>query len=286
MPSRPPVVPIWTVGNAGARTQPTDGEQFTGFVPNFRPPSKWHNWLFGEMSDWIAWLDYVTTTPSAFPVSNVGHNILTGTTLQAQLDECDAFLSSLGLQPLTISATGNPLVYHVSPVPLNQAQPLIFLDGLDEEPTSDFSWSVVGGVGIVTFVVAPSAGQTPVAIALTANNPGSGGANVSGGYVTYGDAASPQTVVAAAGITEPGDQRAMIFTVSAGGITPITSTPQITPGTKVGQELVLVGTSDTNAISLVSGNGLFLRGPITLTAGVLAAFYWNGTVWAEDYRNN
>lgn len=59
-PTRPGVLPIWTQGNSGVRVQPTDGEQFTGFVPNFRPPSTWHNWLFGVFSDWIEWLDFIS----------------------------------------------------------------------------------------------------------------------------------------------------------------------------------------------------------------------------------
>jgi len=55
-------MPIWTVGNTPARTQPTDGEQFSGFSPNQRPSAYWHNWLWGVMSDWLAWFDYVIQT--------------------------------------------------------------------------------------------------------------------------------------------------------------------------------------------------------------------------------
>jgi hypothetical protein len=76
-PTRPVAYPIWTQGNTPARQQPTNGEQFSGFPPNFRPPSGWHNWLFGIMSDWIAWLDYITQTsliPNTYFDASVGTN--------------------------------------------------------------------------------------------------------------------------------------------------------------------------------------------------------------------
>lgn len=60
-PTQPSVLPIWTQGNNSARTQPSNGEQFTGFYPNFRPPSGWHNWLFGIFSDWIVWFNFITS---------------------------------------------------------------------------------------------------------------------------------------------------------------------------------------------------------------------------------
>lgn len=60
-PTQPGVLPIWTQGNNSVRTQPTDGEQFTGFTANFRPPSSWHNWLFGVFSDWISWLNFIAS---------------------------------------------------------------------------------------------------------------------------------------------------------------------------------------------------------------------------------
>ncbi len=75
-PTRPAVIPIWTVGNLPARVQPTDGEQTTGFVANFRPPAKWHNWLFGEMSDWIAWLDFITNPSVSTTIVPTANTVL------------------------------------------------------------------------------------------------------------------------------------------------------------------------------------------------------------------
>lgn len=57
---RPSSVPNWTTGNPGVQVQPTNSQKFGGFVPNMRPPSTWFNWLLGNISDWINWLDQQT----------------------------------------------------------------------------------------------------------------------------------------------------------------------------------------------------------------------------------
>jgi hypothetical protein len=58
--TRPTSYPNWTVGNPGVQDQPTSGEKFGGFVPNQRPAPTWMNWLLGNISDWINWLDQET----------------------------------------------------------------------------------------------------------------------------------------------------------------------------------------------------------------------------------
>lgn len=289
-PTRPNVEPIWTQGNNAARQQPTNGEQFTGFTPNFRPPAGWHNWLFGIMSDWIAWLDFITNMPSNFPVSNVGHVILTDTNLQGQLDQCDAFLSSLNVSPVVVTPTGNPAVFTISPNPLNSGNPVVFLNGVLKTLNSDYTYALVLGVGTITFATAPAGGQHIDVYCLLANQPGSGGSSTTGGYVAHGSTGSPVVITAGGGITSTSDQRAIIFIVSSGGVFPVTANPQVTAGSKVGQELLLVGTSASNAPTLDSGNGLLLNGPITMGltpsgAGVVLSLFWNGSVWQEDDRN-
>jgi hypothetical protein len=284
-PTRPSQYPLWTQGNNSVRTQPTNGEQLTGFVPNQRPASTLHNWLFGIFSDWIAWLDFATQ--GGGPVSNAGHNILTGTTIQSQFDETDAFLSALGLQSLTLTPTSNPAVFTVTPIPVNNSSPLIFLDGLDESPTTDFAFVISGGVATLTFDTAPSAGQTPMGVALTSNSSGSsGGSSGSGGFVAYGNATMPVSIIPSVGVESTSDQRAIIFTESNGGVVSVSANPQVSPATKVGQELRLVGTSDVNAIALSNGNGLLINGSVTLGNGVSIDLYWNGSVWAESDRSN
>lgn len=284
-PTRPGVIPAWTVGNNAARQQPTNGEQLTGFVPSFRPPAGWHNWLFGVFSDWIDWLDYATQGNG--PVSNVGHNIMTDTTVQGQLDQADAFMSSLGLQAIALTKT-SATTWTMAEAPVNSSGLLVFLDGLDEDPTLDFTYSVIATVPTITFAVAPSAGQTPLCLTLTADQPGTGGTAITGGYVVPvgNSAAAPITITAGGGVTPQAVQRGMQFVVSAGGVVAITANPQIAAGTKVGQELVLSGTSDADAITLATGNGLLLTGPITLGNGVSISLFWNGAVWQEQDRSN
>lgn len=57
-PVRPSTTPFW----GGTQVEPTTPQKTTGFVPNFRPPAEWHNFLFGDMYSWILWLDYITQT--------------------------------------------------------------------------------------------------------------------------------------------------------------------------------------------------------------------------------
>lgn len=180
IPTQPGVLPIWTQGNTGVRTQPTNGEQFAGFVPNFRPPASWHNWLFGIMSDWIAWLNYITENPSAFTVSNVGHHVATSTTLQGQLDQLDAALSSMGLynEIPTGNVDGTNATFYLTQAPINPQSVIAFTDGLDSEP-SEFTvqqisgqWAVVFGAGSI-----PQVGQKPAVVYMT----GSSGVGVGGG---------------------------------------------------------------------------------------------------------
>ena len=287
-PTVPSVLPVWTQGNNSVRTQPTNGEQFTGFTPNFRPPAGWHNWLFGIMSDWIEYLAFAIQGNN--PVSNVGHNILIGTTLQQQLDECDAFLSSIGLSPVTLLSTSNPNVFTLSKLPLNGSLPIIFVDGVESTPGVDFTYSVTSGIMSITWANLPSSGQPVSCFALTAVNPGSGGTSVSGGFVAYGSEAMPIAVTAAGGIAATSDQRQLWYIQGSNGTSPapviISSTPQITAGTKVGQEMRLVGADSTNYVELNTGNGLFLNGPVTLLANQSIDFEWNGTVWRESDRSN
>lgn len=58
--SRPTSYPSWTTGNTGVQIEPTSPQKFSGAVPNMRLSSQWFNWLFGNVSDWINWLDQLT----------------------------------------------------------------------------------------------------------------------------------------------------------------------------------------------------------------------------------
>jgi hypothetical protein len=65
----------------------------------------------------------------------------------------------------------------------------------------------------------------------------------------------------------------------------VSSNPQISAGTIVGQELVLKGTDNTNTVTIQNGTGLELNGPCPLRSGSQIYLVWDGTVWGEVSRN-
>lgn len=98
-----------------------------------------------------------------------------------------------------------------------------------------------------------------------------------------GSRASP-TNVTTAGITPAGVGVQKIFVQGSGGAIDVTANPQIAAGTTVGQELILIGCSDTNTLKLEHGTGLDLNGDILLQARYVISLTWDGTAWSENYR--
>ena len=180
-PTRPNVTPIWTVGNTPQRTQPTNGEQFAGFSMNQRPDPKWHNWLWGIMSDWIAWFDFITNNVANLPVSNVGHHVATATNLQGQLDQLDAVLSTLGLITETPTGVvdGTNLQFRLSQAPINASSVVAFIDGREEGFDVEYTVQQISGQWYVVFTSGdqPQDGETPNVLYMT----GSSGVGVGGG---------------------------------------------------------------------------------------------------------
>lgn len=179
-PIRPSVLPAWTVGNNAQRTVPTSGEQLAGFSPNQRPDPKIHNWLWGSMSDWLAWLDYITQNTSNFPVSNAGHHVAVATNLQGQLDQLDAALSSMGLlrERPTGAVDGTNNTFFLSQAPINTDSVVAFVDGLEGD-TPEYTVQNIGGQWAVVFDASfiPAVGQQPNVVYMT----GSSGVGVGGG---------------------------------------------------------------------------------------------------------
>lgn len=62
-------------------------------------------------------------------------------------------------------------------------------------------------------------------------------------------------------------------------------TPQIGPGTVIGQRLVLIGVDTTNTLEFVTGQGLILNGFYILVNGSTIELLWDGTNWREMSRN-
>jgi hypothetical protein len=106
-----------------------------------------------------------------------------------------------------------------------------------------------------------------------------------GALVVTGSAAAPQAITAAGGIAFTGkDARQLWFVEGSGGAVTVTANPQIAAATTVGQELLVMGTSNTNTLTLADGNGLSLNGPVTLMNHQSLYLVWDGSVWVEIPR--
>lgn len=108
-----------------------------------------------------------------------------------------------------------------------------------------------------------------------------------GSFIVTGSTGAPQAITAGGGIAFTGTQaRSLWFITGSGSAVQVTATPQIAAGTTVGQELLLIGTSDTNSVTLAegTGSGLSLNGPMTLSNHSSLHLIWDGAVWAEIAR--
>ncbi len=103
------------------------------------------------------------------------------------------------------------------------------------------------------------------------------------GRLVTGSLGSPELITAVGGIsisTSNADEA--IFCEGSGGAVDITANPQIANGGFEGQILTLICTSDTNTITLNSGDGLFLgdgTNTITLYNNETIQFIWSGALW-------
>jgi len=109
----------------------------------------------------------------------------------------------------------------------------------------------------------------------------SGGIGGSGAYTVYGTIALPVVVVPATGVVSTRAQRQMHIIKSNGGAVNISANPKINAGSKIGQELLLVGGSDTDFILLTDGNGVKLNGTKKLKLNQTVLLVWDGTNWVN-----
>ncbi len=106
-----------------------------------------------------------------------------------------------------------------------------------------------------------------------------------GAFSVTGTRASPSAIVAGTGIAFTGaDARQLWFIEGSGGAVDVSANPQIAAATTVGQELTLVGRSDTNTVTLENGTGLDLNGECVLGASSVLSLVWDGSAWVEMSR--
>lgn len=97
--------------------------------------------------------------------------------------------------------------------------------------------------------------------------------------------ATPQAVGTADTITIASNQRAVVYIESDGGAVTLTSLQQITVGALTEQELIVIGTSNTDTLTIVNGNGLILNGDCTLGDYDQIYLRYDGVDWVEISRN-
>lgn len=102
-----------------------------------------------------------------------------------------------------------------------------------------------------------------------------------------GTSAAPVLITAGGGITADDVTEEDQYVAGDGGAVDVSANPQVSPGTYHGQKLNLIGTSDTDTVTLENGDGLELNGECVLTQGAILALRWNATssLWTERYRN-
>lgn len=124
----------WTDGNPLKVQDPGPGKKLTGWVVEDIPPFEFENWLEWTLDQWDQYFEYITDlhttqiaaltatvatlgTATAISASNAGHTVLTGVTVQAQLNQTDTALKDL-FDAIT-SGEGIDLVGYVPAIPGN-----------------------------------------------------------------------------------------------------------------------------------------------------------------------
>jgi hypothetical protein len=103
--------------------------------------------------------------------------------------------------------------------------------------------------------------------------------------IITGSLASPIEISAATTIATISGVNQDIYIRSNSGFVTLTSNPQMEVGTINGEIKTLIGTSDTNYIRIVDGNGMKLNGFWESYLDNTLTLRWNGTIWVEIGRN-
>jgi hypothetical protein len=192
------------------------------------------------------------------------------------------------VQPALGIGNGAQTVFPLPNQPSQQAAILLFKNGR-YIPTTDWSLMQNPTQSSVVFNFAPEIASSISCLIFynavpTAMAPSVSSGSSMGGYTAFGSASEPVTISGPSGLVPTTAARQVYFVQSSGGAVPVTATPQIAAGSTVGQELLLMGLSDTNYPIFVDGNGLSLNGPININSNASILLVWNGLVWQEDSR--
>ena len=266
--AKPSAKTFWTVGNPDFSTitvEPSLGKKVIGWNPGEKPPAEFENWINWINHQWVCYLETATDD------------------LKAELDALIASLTTaVSIHEVPSGAIDNSnTVFNLTDAPVDKNSTWPMVDGIVLAKTE---FSLSGSQ--ITLNSAPQRGQSIDCIYFKTISlyPGGSGAGVAIGYTPYGSSIYPISVSGVSGVPIVSSQRQMVFIKSTGGAVEITANPQVELHTVVGAELVVVGTSDIDYISLADGNGLALNGGIDLKLNKTITLVWTGTMWLENGR--
>lgn len=107
----------------------------------------------------------------------------------------------------------------------------------------------------------------------------------------FGTMASPREIDASIGITSGAGHMStsaisqVVFIRGSGGAVNITASPQIEAHTVVGARLVIIGRSNTDTVTLETGDGLDLNGTAVIAESCVLELIWTGLNYIEIARN-
>lgn len=144
------------------------------------------------------------------------------------------------------------------------------------------------GVGATFDPTIPATVALNPGAALVVNSSGNGidlGTNSI--RTAVGSPSSATAIVGASGLTwsASNGMRQTIYVAGSGGAVTVSASPPITAGTVSGQEIRLVGTSDTNTVTFENGSGLSINGSVELSDDSSIDLEWDGSQWRECARS-
>lgn len=146
--------------------------------------------------------------------------------------------------------------------------------------------AAANGYATMAAASANASAASATAAAASAVAAAASAAQAAAGAIVYGTRASPLNITASGGITSHGTQSEMQLLHGSPGAVVISANPQISPGTMIGQTLMLCGADDTNTVTLTNGNGLSMNGDIILGLDDVIMYFWDTVNWIEMFRRH